>query len=144
MTSPVKSWQCGKNVEYNMCLTWDGIDCFNNEGSFGAGNARSTNTKESGDISAILLRSYDANMVGAVTLFNNNNCKGDFSRLYASSIVGEVMSYDNDEISDYGVDDNSVSSVMVPFGYSLTVHSWENFGGFSTTVKGQAYLDAHN
>ena len=65
---------------------------------------------------------------GAVTAFYDWNCMGEFGRFETDSDPKKVAFYNEESIDDRGwLEDNVISSVMIPYGTSLKLFAENGF-----------------
>ena len=116
------SWWCGKSVAYDFCLNGD-TSC---EMS-GAGNARSPDMGYGDRLDVVKLRYYDAAERGAVTVFVHGDCKGTFGRFEVPAAEEQTAWINYDAIWDRVHRSSQLSSVLVPYGYSLKMWAEDGF-----------------
>ena len=93
------------------------------------------------EMSSAILGPYDPREVGAVTLFEDADCSGASARFYWDPESLENGTFYNQEDLKYaGMRDNTLSSVMVPKGYTVELYRHAGFYGESNVIEG-AYKD---
>lgn len=83
---------------------------------------------------------YDPVKQGSVTAFNDKNCKSFFAHFDAGDEDTAVEKYNEQDLKYHGMPTKSISSVMVPEGYSLSLYSHDSFSGNPVVIKGE-YTD---
>lgn len=118
----MNSWWCGKNVSYDFCKNTSG-SCKRPDGFSGAGHARSPDigSGNRNDLSRVVLRHYDPAVTGAVTLYRIHDCQNDLARFMADENSHRPAEYTKEMIQDV-FENNALSSVMIPYGYSLHIY----------------------
>ena len=126
----MNSWICGKNVAYDLCNNPYGYDdCNYGEGLWGAGSARSYRAYPTDHLTLLKLRQYRAESLGALTFFSSPDCGGTTGRLYASDDVNARRYYNADELRSNNVRTDDISSMYIPFGYSVDIYDGDGYTG---------------
>ena len=136
-----KSYWCGQSVSYSFC--YDGAkDCSGLDGASGAGNIKE-NFDWAGSqyvyARVLKLSHYDAKERGAVTLFANKGCAGQSGAFFATQEPTEEAMYNVKDLIKGHIAENTVSSVMVPYGYSVKLFENDGFQGESVIIDGGLY-----
>lgn len=80
--------------------------------------------KDVGDrIRSVRMYSYDPAERGSVMLFRDHDCRNNQQRFDAAEVETQIAEYNYDDVKKVG----KVSSVMVPYGYSLKMYSESGF-----------------
>ena len=53
----------------------------------------------------------------------------------------ETFGYTKQGMLDEGMNDNNIESVMVPYGYKVSMFTRDSFKGFSFDLEGDMFLD---
>ena len=85
----MRSYACGKDVQYNMCNLAPDKDCYDLHGDTGAGTAYDSKIVQGDYMTTLKMRPYSAADAGAVTIFEDQYCSGRMGRLFASVTPGE-------------------------------------------------------
>ena len=80
----VSSHMCGHSVAYDFCNDPKGSDCLYDHGNHGAGATRSPFVGHDDRLTFVRMWPYDAAMQGAVTFFEDGDCKGKSGTAWAS------------------------------------------------------------
>lgn len=88
-------------------------------------------------MSTAILGPYDPRAIGAVTLFEDEECSGASGRLYwdPSSPSSGTM-YSNEDLYHAGHRNNSMDSMLVPAGYIVELYDGDGFYGNMQSVTG--------
>ena len=139
----VSSYYCGKNVWFDFCNGGVGSNCKGSQRfNSGAGHMKNFAIRYLGNqMSSAILGPYDPREVGAVTLFEDEDCSGASARFYwdPESLENGTF-YNNEDLKYAGMRDNTLSSVMVPKGYTVELYRHAGFYGESNVIEG-AYKD---
>ena len=79
---------------------------------------------------------YDANRMGAVTLYDFYDCRGDSTRAYWVPWDIDGGQYVNEDLRSYGMEDNTVTSIQVPRGYTAILYKDDAFFNELASYKG--------
>ena len=134
------SWWCGKGVSFDLCDDLNGY-CGGKWGRSGTGNARSPWGGARSYLMGVRLRPYDPTVRGAAVLFFGRDCKEAAGRLDADEDPTKSADYTKDMMWDRNIWQDSISSVMVPQGYSLEIFKNDGFTGGSTVISGKEFTD---
>ena len=121
-----ESFWCGAHVEYDLCNDVDG-DCGGHLGQSGAGNIRSPQMGHLDSLDRIYMRYYDPADRGAVTAFTNLDCTNWGGALHAPVDPKLTAFYNKDDIQWRHLIDNQISSVAIPYGYSIVLYDHDGF-----------------
>jgi len=91
-----------------------------------------------------ILRPYNASMRGAVTTFRDSGCKGETGRFDTLDDASQPARYNQADMWTHNQRRLSISSVMVPKGYSIKLHADDGFGGKSTVIHGDRWNSVNN
>ena len=80
-------------------------------------------------------------LLGAVTVFDNFNCSGNNVRFYWNPNDPDGGQYTYNDIREAGLRNDSVSSILVPPGYTAKLYKHDGFYPEPYVVKG-AYADS--
>ena len=138
------SYICGKNVWFDFCK--DGLSsCHNGDNvNSGAGHTRNYAVRHMDSrASYVVMGPYDPRQIGAVTLFEDNDCSGASGRFYWDPETASSGTYYNYEDMYYGgMRNNSMHSFMVPKGYTVELYDGHGFTGDSQIVDGDFLNDS--
>ena len=70
---------------------------------------------------------YDADEMGGVTFFERDDCRGPSARLYWNPLDLDGGQYNLDDLEAAGLEDDTVSSVQVPRGYTAILYKHDGF-----------------
>ena len=85
---------------------------------------------------------YDANVMGAVTLFRDTKCSGTSARLYwVPWDLSNAGQYMQDDLELAGGLNDTISSLQVPKGYTAILYGDDGFVNEITRVKGEYEYD---
>lgn len=93
-------------------------------------------------MSTAVLGPYDPAQIGAVTLFEENDCSGASGRFYwdpLSNASGTM--YNEEDVYFAGTRNNSMNSITVPAGYIAEVYNGHGLDANKQTFVG-AYKDS--
>ena len=146
----ISSWWCGKSVSYDFCVVDlvaifnggsmdDTTDCTDTGGMSGAGHARSAVMGHNDQLLSVKLRGYDAAKQGAVTAFEDKDCKGDFGRFDSTIDPHGTAEYTETDMKTQNLKNDYISSIMVPQGYTVELFKDDGFGGGSVTMSGLSW-----
>ena len=125
------SWWCGKKVSYDF---WDSSNRI--EHRSGAGPLRSPVSQAKHPIGILTLNYFDPTTRGAVTAFADTECKGHIGR-FDGPVDRTLDAYFGlDDLQNAGFSDNAISSVAVPWGYTVELFKDDGFVGDKHTVTG--------
>lgn len=79
---------------------------------------------------------YDGNVMGAITLFDQADCRGSSARLYWVPWDVDGGQYILDDLEAAGMEDNTVSSIQVPRGYTAILYKHDGFDEEVARVTG--------
>ena len=77
------------------------------------------------DYSFIRLMPHDTASQGAVTFFADHACTGKIGTVFASKTPGKEY-YNASALAELGIADNTVSSFMIPYGYSIDMMNFDD------------------
>ena len=137
----MESWYCGAKVAYDLCDLSEAT-CVNGGGGSGAGNAKNAYTKHSDDMTWLRLTAYDPAVRGAVTLFHDYFCTGNFGRFYAPLEYGTRAEYNQYDMQYANSDWDEADSILVPYGTSVDLYDGGDFTYFLGTLEGQPWIDS--
>ena len=80
-------------------------------------------------------------MLGAVTVFEDPDCKGKSGIAWASEDADGFAYYNMDDLWMSGIDNDRATTLMVPLGYAIDMYDSASFSGDSFTVEGPMWLD---
>ena len=83
---------------------------------------RSAQVGHNDSLTTVKMRPYDPTVQGAVLLFKDKDCRNDVGRFYAPVSNTEKMSYTKSEMWDNNIENDEITSLMVPFGYSVDLY----------------------
>ena len=129
LKNKLSSYYCGKNVWYNFCKGTGG-NCTGSSLSSGAGhtkNYRLDGQSFNDNVESVKLGPYDGNVMGAITLFANWDCRGSSARVYWNPEDADGGQYILDDLEEAGLEDNTVSSIQVPRGYVAILFRHDGF-----------------
>ena len=121
-SNKASSWWCGKSVAYDFCLNGE-EDCKLS----GAGNGRSPAMGKGDRLDVVKMRYYDAAERGAVTVFVDGDCKGTHGRFEVPAAEAQTAWITYDAIWERVVRESQISSVLIPYGYSLKMWAKDGF-----------------
>lgn len=87
---------------------------------------------------------YNSLDVGTITAFKGTSCNDNSGRFVADSEVGKFVYYTGDEIALKGSNTDEISSLNVPFGYSVDLFADPGFSGKKFTVTGGIFEDKND
>lgn len=70
------SYWCGKNVKYQICYDHPNDPCTQGHGEWGAGSAKAAGMGHYNALNTLKMQRYDADALGAVTLYDGLDCVG--------------------------------------------------------------------
>ena len=141
-TNPISmkySYWCGQKVSYSFCKDYKNDDCSGKNAVSGAGNIKNYDMSDDFYLYSVTMRYYDAKERGAVTLFENKGCAGPSGAFFATQKPSEQALYNTNDLVKGHLADNTVSSVMVPYGYSVQLFENNGFHGESVIIEGGMY-----
>ena len=86
-------------------------------------------------LSSLRIEPYDNRQHGAATVFSKYDCRGRTSSFEFTGLETKTKYFTKD-LNDLGIEDESVSSVMVPRGYVVELYENDGQGGASKTIIG--------
>jgi hypothetical protein len=89
----------------------------------------------------LYLHYYDPAVQGGVTAFRAEDCTGDFGFFPATKNKQSTAWYNLDEIKKRHLENDAITSVMVPYGYDLKVWIDNGFISNSKVIHGPAFED---
>ena len=113
---------CGKNVAYEFCDDPVDSTCAYSKGLSGAGTWAASDIGHNDNLTYLHMEPYDVSELGAVTLFEHPNCTGTSGRYYASTEDGAPATYTEDEMKHNNICNDCVTTLLVPYGYSVTLY----------------------
>ena len=119
------SYVCGKNVWYDFCNDGVGSNCTGyGRSNSGAGHVYNYAVRyHNNNMSSAVLGPYDAREIGAVTVFEDDNCSGASARFYWDPDSGVNGTFYNMEDMMYaGLRNDSMHSMVVPKGYLVELY----------------------
>lgn len=134
----MQSFICGKNVWFDFCKGGE-LNCF---GRFrlhsGAGHVKNQRLNYlENEISMLIQGPYDPRQIGAVTLFEDDNCAGGMARFYYNpESKANGTHYEFKDFLYAGMRRDSMNSLMVPKGYSVMLSEHTSFQGRKQYVDG--------
>lgn len=84
-----------------------------------------------------MLGPYNADELGAVTVYEDPDCHGQTSRFYWNPSDPLGGQYNREDMSFGGYRSKTMNSITVPEGYYVELYEWEGFGGSSEVVRGE-------
>lgn len=93
-------------------------------------------------MTSLKLYPYDADVLGAVTLFHNSNCESHFGRFYAATESGAKASYTKTDMAEHNSAHENMGSILIPFGTSVDLWSGASFNSNKITLVGQPFTDS--
>ena len=95
----MSSWWCGKDIAYDFCDGSEDDSCQYAHGSSGAGSVMNSDADQfNNELTTIKLYEYSQADRGAVTVFEDSNCRGRGGRLYATVDAASKAQYNQDEL----------------------------------------------
>lgn len=79
--------------------------------------------------------------MGHALLFSDMHCRGRVGRFAADPDPMRIAKYSQAELWQGGIGDNWVSSVMLPYGYSVRLYDYDGWTGSSKVVSGGMFTD---
>ena len=131
------SWYCGKSVAYDFCDDPATSSCLYGNGESGAGTWKSYRIGHNDELTYLHMVPYDVSKLGAVTLYEHPDCTGTQGRYYAPETGDHPNEYDNDEMKMRNLCNDCVTSVLVPYGYSVELFAGGSFQSPSYRVDGK-------
>ena len=117
----LSSWSCGKKVSYIFCKDTD-PECNHDDRESGAGTMVNKEMKHQDWATTLVLENYSPFTLGAVTLFNWSDCKGQSAAFAVKELkTKRYWTRKNMETSSMYNDD--ISSLMVPFGMTVELYA---------------------
>ena len=80
-------------------------------------------------VDRVILKWYDPAEQGAVIVFKDWDCRGDAGRLDAHPNPTKANRYTRSMLEDKGSGGSEISSIMIPYGYSVTLYDDDAFSG---------------
>lgn len=140
----MSSWWCGKDIAYDFCNDNPGDDCRNGHGSSGAGSQRAPSVGGSNDkLTTLYLYEYSQADRAAVTVFEDAGCQGKAGRLYATSDPTSKAYFSTSDLEYNNIRNDEMSSIAVPFGYSIDLYQDNGFLGDELSKDGLLWNDAY-
>ena len=138
----IESWVCGKNVATWFCF--EDENCRNNkDGESGAGSMSNAMMRRRNWYSSVYMYAYDSAKEGAITVFEDNDCRSTSAVYFAGSSLQESARYTEHDMWMGGMWANRANTVYVPFGYSARFYDSTTFSGDSVQIDGQAMNLSH-
>lgn len=79
---------------------------------------------------------YDSvSSAGSATLFRDKYCTGD-SAYFQAGEPGELIGYNKEDMKYWNFSSDTLSHVMVPYGYTVTIYDDDGFTGSYATFEG--------
>ena len=94
-------------------------------------------------MTTLFLHPYDSIDQGAVTLFKGGSCHDNSGRFAADPEVGKYVNYDKSDMDHQGIGNDEVTSLYVPFGYSVDLFKDSGFSGDMLTITGEMFEDTN-
>lgn len=129
MHDNITSWSCGMNVKYDLCYDYPDMDCWNGHGEHGAGTHTNYFMGGNDKLDTLRLQYYDSAKRGAVMLFSNYDCHEISAYFISNTDPHQDQEYTRADMQYLGMPNDVVSSVMVPYGYSVILYSDDARGG---------------
>lgn len=129
LSNKLSSYYCGKNVWYNFCKGTGG-SCSGSSLSSGAGHTKNhifDGQSFNDNVESVTLGPYNGDIMGAITLFASWDCRGSSARLYWVPWDADGGQYILDDLEAAGMEDNTVSSIQVPRGYTAILYRHDGF-----------------
>ena len=128
LDNKISSYYCGKSIWYNFCKD-SGGECSGSRISSGAGHTKNHMLADGfGDsISSVKIGPYDANVMGAVTMFHNWDCHESSARVYWNPEDPDGGQYILDDLKLMGFENDTISSIQVPRGYTALLYNDNGF-----------------
>jgi len=108
----------------------------------GAGNARSSVSGHNDFLDRVVLRRYDATEQGAIVTFYDSECRSDAGRFDATIDPTGRAEYNMNEMYERNVKNDTISSIMVPQGYSVELFQHDGYIGNTKIVNGGNWTGA--
>merc|ERR1739844_845818 len=74
--------------------------------------------------------------MGGVTFYERDDCRGPSARLYWNPLDLDGGQYNNEDVVEAGLEDNTVSSVQVPRGYTAILYYKDGLNNEMISIKG--------
>jgi hypothetical protein len=82
------------------------------------------------------MANYDAiGGAGVATVFSNRDCSGRSGVIYTYGVYDEWVAHDMASLNYLNIWNDSISSVMVPHGYTLELREGEIWDSYSRTMS---------
>lgn len=134
----VSSYWCGKDISFDLCFDDPNTgNCRNYNGVGGAGNQRISLMGGNDKMRYYWLYEYDPIQKGAVTVFNAADCRSFSGRFFAGDAGTTSLSYNMDDMWSEHTKNDTISSVMVPYGYKLKLWDASSLTGDSDVTDGK-------
>ena len=75
-------------------------------------------------------------------MFEHQYCRGKSAAFEAPEAIGTKAAYSKTDMEARGFGYDNASSLMIPYGYAVTLYDGAGFTGDSYTVQGPIYLDS--
>eukprot|EP00352_Strombidinopsis_acuminata_P006237 CAMPEP_0176376210 /NCGR_PEP_ID=MMETSP0126-20121128/28026_1 /TAXON_ID=141414 ORGANISM="Strombidinopsis acuminatum, Strain SPMC142" /NCGR_SAMPLE_ID=MMETSP0126 /ASSEMBLY_ACC=CAM_ASM_000229 /LENGTH=208 /DNA_ID=CAMNT_0017737551 /DNA_START=198 /DNA_END=825 /DNA_ORIENTATION=+ len=137
----MSSYECGKDIYYSFC-DLDGA-CDGEDGISGAGHIRSSEAGNNNGANRLKMWKYDPEKQGAVTTFQYSSCRGESGRFFGPT-DSSTASYTWDMMETRHADNNSISSIMVPQGYTARLWQHDGFSGSHWDIAGPNWSNNNN
>ena len=95
------------------------------------------------DMDRVFLRHYDSAKHGAVTVFRDSNCRSNSGRFDATYDPKGTRAYTKYDMSVRNTYNDDMTSVMVPYGYSVKLYWDDSWAGESLVINGPSWTDEH-
>ena len=96
-----------------------------------------THTGHDNKVDRIIFKWYDPAVQGAVIVFKERDCRGDAGRFDADPDPRRPARYTRSMLEDLGSGGSEISSIMIPYGYSVTLYDDDALDGDrKTTLEG--------
>lgn len=141
----ISSWWCGKGVKYDFCKNnhTGACDGMNLNGTFGAGNIRSTVTGLEDNITSVFLYSYDPMVQAAITTFDGSSCTGQSGRFDVPTVYGPMNNFIKNDLLRNGAGHGGIRSVSIPYGAAVDFYNCDSFTcDDMVTVTGQPWVSS--
>lgn len=132
-----RSYVCGKDTTIDLCDNDDNCRV-TAAGNLKIPNIRNYNRKK---VFKAKLGPYNPAVLGAVTVFEHGSCEGTSSRFFWDAVSSEEGRYSQMDLTDSWLDANTISSVMVPKGYTLNLYDDAFWVDHLKTVEGEYVND---
>jgi len=140
----MNSWICGAGVRYEFCDNpANEDDCRSQKAVTGAGAAYNSDTGHANKLTLLKMYEYDAvNDTGAATVYIDPDCTSG-SAYFLAGDPGQAVGYTKSDIIYWNSENDKVSGVRVPVGYTLTIYHDDGFTGNTDVFEGMEDDDGY-